>query len=232
MIAWDAPGPYRIVFSTREGGVSDGAYASLNLGLLTDDRPESVEENRRRLCAAVGADTQKLALNRQVHGATVNRARAGSRGTPGDALWTDEPGVPLLAMSADCLPIALVRVTGPEPALAVVHAGWRGLLDGVVPAAVQAVGGVVAAVVGPAIGRCCYEVREDVSRPIRAAFGFGLVRGGHLDVRAAAERALLSAGCVRVEHVEACTSCDADRFFSHRRDGAATGRQGVVAVVA
>jgi YfiH family protein len=167
-----------------------------------------------------------------VHGATVNRAQAASRGTPGDALWTDEPGVPLLAMSADCVPIALVRVTGPAPAVAVVHAGWRGLLAGIVPAAVQAAGGLVAAVVGPAIGPCCYEVREDVSGPMRAAFGSGLVRDGHLDLRAAAERALRSAGCVRVEHVEACTSCDPDRFFSHRRDGAATGRQGVVAVVA
>jgi purine-nucleoside/S-methyl-5'-thioadenosine phosphorylase / adenosine deaminase len=232
VIPWEAPGPYRVVFSTRRGGVSEGAYASLNLGLLTDDRPEAVDENRLRVCSSVGADLRRLTLNRQVHGARVNRARAGDRGTPGDALWTEERGVPLLALTADCVPIALVRVTGPAPAVAVVHAGWRGLLAGVIPAAVRAVGGLVAAGVGPAIGPCCYEVRADVSGPIRAAFGFGLVRDGRLDLRAAVERALVAAGCTRVEHVEACTACEQDRFYSHRRDGARTGRQGVIALVA
>jgi copper oxidase (laccase) domain-containing protein len=122
IIRWDAPGPYEVAFSTRLGGVSEGAFASLNLGLLTDDQRANVEENRRRLCAAVGADPEKLALNRQVHGAEVHRAVAGQRGLPGDGLWTDEPGVPMLKVTADCLPVALARVNG-DPGLALLHAG-------------------------------------------------------------------------------------------------------------
>src|SRR5207244_415864 len=98
--------------STRRGGVSKGPYSSLNLGLLTDDDGASVEENRRRVCAEVGADPQRLAMNRQVHGAIVNRARSGERAMPGDGLWTDEPHLPLLKLTADCLPIALARTNG------------------------------------------------------------------------------------------------------------------------
>ena len=77
LLWWDAPGPYEVAFSTRRGGVSEGAFESLNLGLLTDDAPENVEENRHRLCDAVGADPARLAMNRQVHAATVRRAFAG-----------------------------------------------------------------------------------------------------------------------------------------------------------
>ncbi len=165
MIRWDVAGPYAVVFTTREGGVSEGAFASLNLGLATDDRPEHVHENRRRVVTSLGGDPEALALNRQVHGAAVLRARAGSRGqVEGDALWTDEPGLPVGALTADCVPIALVREAGERPAVAVVHAGWRGLLAGVVPAAVETLGGKVAAAVGPAIGPCCFEIGDEVAR--------------------------------------------------------------------
>ena len=92
MIRWDAAGPYAVVFSTRDGGVSEGPFASLNLGRMTGDDVERVDENRRRLCAAVGADAERLALNRQVHSTLVHRAEPGARGEPGDGLWTDEPG--------------------------------------------------------------------------------------------------------------------------------------------
>ncbi len=131
---WDCGPAYEVVFSTRTGGVSEGPFASLNLGKLTLDREEHVEENRRRLCAEVGADVAKLALNRQQHSAIVNRAVAGSRGEPGDGLWTDEPGVPMLKLTADCVPIAIAREDG--AALALLHAGWRGLLEGIVDAGV------------------------------------------------------------------------------------------------
>lgn len=224
IIRWDAPGPYVVAFSTRLGGVSEGPFASLNLGLLTDDRRANVEENRRRLCAAVGADPARLTLNRQVHGAEVHRAVAGRRGIPGDGLWTDEPGVPMLKVTADCLPVALARVNG-EPGLALLHAGWRGLAEGVLEAGVAALGGRIAAVVGPGIGVCCYEVGPDVA----GVFG---VRGRKLDLRAAAERALRAAGVERLEHVDLCTACRADLFFSHRRDAGVTGRQGVIGLVA
>jgi hypothetical protein len=224
IIRWDAPGPYEVAFSTRLGGVSEGAFASLNLGLLTDDRRANVEENRRWLCAAVGADPEKLTLNRQVHGAEVHRAVAGRRGVPGDGLWTDEPGVPMMKVTADCLPVALARLNG-EPGLALLHAGWRGLVEGVIEAGVAALGGPVAAAIGPGIGACCYEVGPEVAQ----LFG---VRGRKLDLRATAERALRSVGVERIEHVDLCTACDAERFFSHRRDGGVTGRQGVIGLVA
>ena len=94
-----------------------------------------MDENRRRLCAEVGAEEQDLTLGFQTHSTVVNRAEAGSRGAPGDGLWTDEPGIPMLALGADCALIAMARTNGSEPALAVLHAGWRGLLDGIVESA-------------------------------------------------------------------------------------------------
>jgi copper oxidase (laccase) domain-containing protein len=86
-------------------------------------------------------------------------------------------------------------------------------------------------VIGPGIGPCCYEVREDVAAPYRAAFGADIVKDGRLDMWSAAERALREAGCETVERVDLCTSCHSDLFFSHRRDGARTGRQGLLGVV-
>jgi YfiH family protein len=231
-IRWEnAPGPYQVVFSTRRGGVSEGPFESLNLGRATADEPERVDENRRRLCTEVGADPDALTMNYQHHSADVLRARAGSRGERGDGLWTEERGLPLLALSADCLPIALARANGSGPALAVLHAGWRGLLGGIADAGVSTLGGPVAAMIGPGIGPCCYEVGEEVADPFRSAFGFGLYRDGKLDLWTAAERALRAAGCVRIDRVDLCTFCDPSRFFSHRRDGGITGRQGVLAYI-
>jgi YfiH family protein len=232
VIRWDVPGPYEVVFSTRAGGVSDGPYASLNLGRLTGDDVERVDENRRRLCAEVGGSLERLALNRQVHSSVVRRAEPGRRGEPGDGLWTDERDLPVLAFAADCLPIALVRTNGREPAAAVLHAGWRGLLDGIVAAGVDTLGGTLRACVGPAIGPCCYEVGAEVSEPFAGAFGPQVVRGRRLDLRAAAERALRAAGVVEVDHVDLCTACNPELLFSHRRTGEPRGVQGVVARVA
>lgn len=225
---WDAPG-YEVAFSTRVGGVSEGPFASLNLGKLTLDREEHVDENRRRLCAEVGADVARLALNRQRHSVVVNRAKPGSRGEPGDGLWTDEPGVPMLKLTADCVPIALAR--GERAGLAVLHAGWRGLLEGIVEAGVAAVGGTLRAAVGPAIGPCCYEVGPEVAEPFRRRFGSDIVTNSMLDLWTAAERALREAGIAKVERFDVCTSCNPELFFSHRRDAGVTGRQGVIGVV-
>jgi YfiH family protein len=230
ILRWEAPGPYVVAFSSRLGGVSEGRYASLNLGLRTPDEPERVEENRRRLCAEVGADPERLALNRQVHGTLVRRARAGDRHEHADGLWTDEPGLPLLAMSADCLPVAIARVNGTRsvPALAVLHVGWRGLADGVLASGVEALGGRLAAVIGPGIGPCCYEVGPVVSE----RFEPDLVHGRSLDLWTAAERALHAAGLEDVERTDICTACNPDLYFSHRRDRGDTGRQGVIGLVA
>jgi YfiH family protein len=226
LIRWSAPG-VEVAFTTRRGGVSEGPFASLNLGRKLGDDPARVDENRRRVCAALGADPSRLALNYQRHTAVVNRAEAGRRGDTGDALWTDEPGVPIAALGADCALIALAR-NGDRPAVAVVHAGWRGLLAGIAEAAVAAVGGRLAAVVGPAIGPCCYEVQEAVAGPFRARFGADVVKRGRLDLWTAAERALLDAGCASVERLDLCTACDPGRFFSYRRDGKPRGGHGVI----
>ncbi len=165
MIGWEAPGPYRVAFTTREGGVSGGPYRSLNLGARGDD-PRAIDENRRLACAELGLDPGALALNRQQHSTIVTRARPGLRGV-GDGLFSDEPGLPLLALAADCVPVAIVSTVGP-PALAVVHAGWRGLAAGILAAAVAALAATeTAAIVGPAIGPCCYEVGPEVVGALR-----------------------------------------------------------------
>jgi len=227
MIHWEEPG-YVVAFTTRNGGVSDGVYASLNLTVGTGDDRDKVDENRRRACAALGLDAERLAFNRQVHSPTVYRAHDGARGEPGDGLWSDKAGLPMLAMSADCLPIAVARTEGPR-AVAVLHAGWRGLAEGVVASGVTALGpGPKAAIVGPAIGPCCYEVGEEVS----SLFDADLTRDRRLDLWTAAERALRAVGVERVDRVDVCTRDHPDLFFSHRRTGRARGVQGVIGAVA
>jgi polyphenol oxidase len=229
VIRWDAGSAYSVVFSTRVGGVSDGAFASLNLGRMTDDEPRRVDENRRRLCVEAGADVDRLTLNRQKHSAVVRRAHAGRRDEPGDGLWTDEVGVPMLKLTADCVPVA-VTARG-RTALAVLHVGWRGLLEGIVAAGVGALGGGAAACIGPAIGPCCYEVGAEVAEPYGARFGKDVLRGRNLDLWTATERALRETGVGSVERVDLCTSCNGELFFSHRRERGVTGRQGVIGVV-
>jgi polyphenol oxidase len=232
MIRWHAPGPYVVAFSTRNGGVSAGPYESLNLGLLTNDEPANVEENRRRLCAFVGADPARLAMNRQVHAATVRRALPAVRDREGDGLWTDERGLPMLKLTADCLPVAVCRTNG-RPALALLHVGRLGLLENVVAAGVAALGeGRAAAVIGPGIGPCCYEVGEEIRDAYRAAYGAGVIRGRNLDLWEAAALALGATGVRSVERTDLCTACNPRDYFSHRRDGGVTGRQGVIGYVA
>jgi polyphenol oxidase len=232
VIRWETDG-YGVAFTTRVGGVSEGPYASLNLGRKSGDDVAHVDENRRIACAAIAADLETLALNYQVHSDRVLRAAAGMRGEHADGLWTDEPGLPILAMSADCLPIALARVDSSTPAVAVLHAGWRGLLAGIVAAGAEALGSeTLAAAIGPAIGPCCYEVGEEVAASFRVRFGADVVRGRRLDLWTSAERALRAAGVDRVDRFDRCTACEPETFFSHRRDAGRTGRQGVIAYVA
>jgi YfiH family protein len=233
MIRWEVSGPYAVAFSTRTGGVSTDAYSSLNLGLLTGDDPANVTENRRRVCEEIGADAEEMAMPLQRHGGRVARARAGEKGQePCDALWSDRPGQAMLVISADCLPVALVRANGAHPAVAVIHVGWRGLLDGVVGAAARALGGgALAAAIGPGIGPCCFEVRADVADPFRVRFGDSIVRDGRLDLWRATQLELQAAGCSSVERLDLCTFCHPELFFSHRRDRGVTGRQGLIAFV-
>jgi YfiH family protein len=228
---WDAPGPYRVVFSTRNGGVSKPPFATLNLGKKLGDEPEHVEENRRRLCEYAGADAERLAMNYQVHSSRVNRGLAGARGEAGDGLWTDQPGVPLLALTADCVPVSLAREDG-APAVAVLHAGRIGLLGGIVAEGVRTLGGRVHAAIGPAAGPCCYEVGDEILQRYRARFGPSVLHCRNLDLWRATELALREAGVSRVHRFDLCTICNPDLFFSYRRDGTPRGGQGVLALVA
>lgn len=231
VLRWEVDGPYEVVFTTRAGGVSEGPFKSLNLGRRTGDDVERVDENRRRLCAEVRADERDLTLGYQTHSTDVNRAVAGSRGAPGDGLWTDEAGIPMLALGADCSLIAMARTNGSEPALAVLHAGWRGLLDGIVESTAKTLGPGFAAIVGPTIGPCCYEVGDEVAGPFRARFGDDIVTGRKLDLWTAAERAARDAGASTIDRLDLCTRCRDDLFFSERRTGRPRGTQGILGLV-
>jgi len=237
LIDWKAPGPYRVAFSTRIGGVSEGSFSSLNLGLATEDLPAHVVENRRRLAVTVGADPERASMAWQQHGPRVERAApigiltAGTPFPRCDGLWSDEPGQAMALVTADCLPVAVCTTEG-SAALAVLHVGWRGLLAGIVGAGCEALGtGRKSAAVGPGIGPCCYEVGEEVAAPFRDAFGDDVVPDGRLDLWTCAERALQAAGCTEIERVDRCSACEPKSFFSHRRDEGRTGRQGVIGYV-
>ncbi len=236
ILPWEsAPPGVRVVFSTRLGGVSEGPFESCNLGLITDDDPANVVENRTRLCAELGVDPAAGSMAYQVHGARVEEAKPLGLAAPGtrypacDGLVTSDSGRPLMLVTADCLPIALARRDGTR--LAVLHAGWRGLLAGIVQEGVKAVGGPVTAAIGPGIGVCCYEVGDEVSTPFRARFGEEVVRDRNLDLPAAAELVLREAGVEEIERSPHCTSSEPELFFSHRRDKGVTGRQGVLGVI-
>ena len=239
MIRWELSESYIVAFSTRVGGVSEGPYESLNLGILTADDPSRAVENRRRLAGRVGIDPERVRMAWQQHGAVVTKAspegilRPGTRHQACDGWWSDEPGQGMLLLTADCLPVAIARANGAAPALAVLHVGWRGLLQGIVENGVTALGeGRLAAAIGPGIGPCCYQVGPEVADPFVARFGAGIVSGRKLDLWQAVEDALHAAGVAEVERTDLCTYCHPQLFFSHRRDRGVTGRQGVIAAVA
>lgn len=239
MIHWEAPGPYVVAFSTRVGGVSEGPFESLNLGIYTADDPERVVENRRRLAERAAIDPERTRMAWQRHGAEVRRAAPEGILTPGtqheacDGFWSDEPSQGMMLVTADCLPLAIVRSDGGRPAIAVLHVGWQGLLAGIIANGAAALGeGPLAAAIGPGIGPCCYEVGPDVAEPYEARFGREVLADGRLDLWRAAELALNEAGVTEVERTDLCTFCHPELFFSHRRDRGITGRQGVIAAVA
>ncbi len=208
------------VFTERRGGVSSGPYRELNLSFSTGDDARLVQENRSRLARALG--TAGIFFARQVHGKAVVREGGGR---PGDAVLVERGAAGVLV--GDCLPVVLV-VKGKA---AVVHAGWRGLLAGVLKSALSALGSADLALLGPCIGPCCYEVGEEVASAFERRFPGSVKRRGRafLDLRGAARRWLKEAGVARVEALPFCTACQEERFFSHRRSRL-TGRQAAVAV--
>jgi polyphenol oxidase len=228
----DLPGASAF-FSTRVGGVSEGPFRSLNIGLLTGDEKASVRDNRHLLAGALGIDPRDVLIGRQVHAAELAWAeeRQPEQGyaEPGpplaerDAQATASETLAPLVFVADCLPVALAGPGG----VAMVHCGWRGLAAGIVARGVEATGATAAAI-GPGIGRCCYEVGKEVLTAFED-LGPGIADGRMLDLVEVARRLLARAGVDQVEASGLCTSCSEELFFSHRRDAGRTGRQaGVV----
>lgn len=211
-------GGARAAFSTRLGGVSEPPFDSLNLGLLTEDEEEAVIENRRRLAAALGFDPEQIVFARQVHGTDLVHHPRENVGVEADGHVVSRPGIAPIVFVADCLPVALHGPGG----LAMVHAGWRGLAGGILAAAAAAVEATRAAI-GPGIGPCCYEVGEEVL----AAFADleDVAEGRMLDLPEVARQLLARAEVEQVEAAGLCTSCEAELFYSHRRDAGRTGRQ-------
>jgi YfiH family protein len=216
-------------FTTRDGGGSRPPWATLNLGDQVGDEPQAVEANWRALERATGLVFARV---RQVHGANLVRAEAPTAPClEADAVLSARPGLAACVAVADCVPILLARPDG--SAVAALHAGWRGTLARIAAEGVRALAGgggeePPLAVIGPSIGPCCYEVSDDLAAQFAAAFGPRVVveggRGPRLDLWAANERALRDAGVVRVAALRRCTACEPRLFYSHRRDGARTGR--------
>jgi YfiH family protein len=223
--AIDLPGA-RAVFTTRRGGFSTGPYASLNLGRLTGDDPEAVDRNRQALIDQI---QRPMAMIRQVHGTNVIPATAHRNGDlpEADGQMTGQAGVAPLVMTADCLPVAVAT----PGAMAMLHAGWRGLAGGILARGVEMVRqlgaeGPLSAAIGPGAGPCCYEVGDEV----HAAFGSWARTGNNLDLKRIARHQLEAAGVEAVFDIAMCTICgDPSLWFSHRRDRGVTGRQGGLA---
>lgn len=216
-LSFELPGGGRVLFTTRTHG---------NLSSVGGDGAEHGSQAREALREQLGV--RRLFRGYQIHGAAVRRVEDGaeaSEDVEADGQATGLRGLGMMVLTADCLPVAL----GANGAVAMVHAGWRGLTAGILEEAVRAVrelGGAeeMIAIVGPGAGPCCYEVGEEV----HAAFGGARRDGRNIDLKAIARERLLAAGVVEVRDVIACTICD-ERFFSYRREGARAGRQGGVA---
>jgi len=219
-------------FPERTGGVSTGLRSSLNLGARWGDDRANVDTNRRLLAEHAGYEPAQLVATRHVHGTNVWAV-----GEPladdaeFDGLVCDRVGPVLGAFAADCIPLVFAdpeaRVCGAA------HAGWRGTIGGV---AQNVVGRMlekgarverIRVALGPSIGPCCFEVGPEVTEEFRQTFGevpemiVAGPRKEHIDLRVAMRTALERAG-VRREHIDArppCTRCEAERFFSYRRDG-------------
>jgi hypothetical protein len=224
-----------VTFTTRQGGVSEGPYESLNLGILTDDDPNRVRANRRITADMVGLPAERITMGWQVHGADI-RDWTGGQPDPGyadpggrdleklDGHITRDPDVGLLVMVADCYPVAL----SDGEQVAMLHCGWRPLAGGILEKALERFEKAPAAAVGPGIGGCCYEVGEEVL----GAFADvdGAASGRMLDLRAVVSAKLAAAGVTDVQHDDRCTSCEPELYFSHRRDNGVTGRQAGIIV--
>lgn len=244
--------------TTRHGGVSTGPFATLNLGGKTQDDPQNVRENRKRVAALFDKDAKELAFARQIHSANVALVPGGYEGgafDDVDALITSTPETPLVILTADCAAIFLYDQR--HSAIGVAHAGWRGTVAGIAAQTVRRMHAVfdtfprdIIACIGPSIGPCCYEVGDEVINavaeflpeytdevlvePDMASAGSfrASVNAGrkHFDLWRANELILTDVGVPeqQVEIARICTACHTDLFYSHRAEKGVTGRFGGV----
>lgn len=237
-------GLVRTAFSTRIGGVSTGEAATMNLSFKRRDSQENVRENYARLCDATGFRRDSLVVSRQVHGTRVHEVAEEEIGkgvfddyenVEADALMTRRRGVALVKHSADCVPVYLLDTA--TPAIAMVHSGWRGTLDGIAGIALtrmkQAYGTKpqdCLAAIGPSIGPCCFEVGYDIAEQFERRYpGCGLVgeSGGtpRVDLWRCNTWQLLNAGVpdAQIAVSGLCTACGTATFYSHRKEKGKTG---------
>lgn len=227
---WPAPNSVRALTTTRTGGVSPPPYDSLNLGDHVDDAPLAVAENRRRLCDELQLPAEPRWLS-QVHGTSCCDAAKVQTPIEADAQFAEQPGVVCAVLTADCLPLLLCDASGSR--VAAVHAGWRGLLNGVIENSISEMGAdrEVMAWLGPAIGPAAFEVGAEVrdafiAHDAGAVEAFTPVAGGKwlADIYQLARQRLVSRGISWIYGGDYCTFSDPERFYSYRRDGQ-TGRQ-------
>jgi YfiH family protein len=243
LLTWDCfdPAVVQVALSTRDGGVSTGSYASLNLGLHVGDADAAVLENRGRVASAMGVRLDDLVFAEQVHQPNVAVVDAAHRGRGArsaadalpatDAVVTTTPGVVLVVMIADCVPLVLHDPMA--EVLACVHAGWGGTVRGVTPAAVRAMQELgsdpanIVVGIGPAISANTYQVGDDVAGAARTAFGDRLGEvlrpdgtGRYLfDLVGAARLQLTAAGVpVAQIHDSGLTTGPGTPFYSHRAE--------------
>jgi len=234
-------------FFTRRGGVSEGPFASLNLSPGVGDRPEHVSENLGRAARTLGLASERVYVAAQVHDRGVillhgDEAASVVAETPADAIVSSAPGLGCGVRTADCVPILLAD---PETGrVAAVHAGWRGVVRGVIASTTERMRGLgsrsttLLAAIGPHIGPDAFEVDADVAAELaRASSASGVVsqRAGskpHVNLALIVRAQLVQAGLLeaRIEDVPGCTYRDAASFFSYRRDGQKSGRMLAVIV--
>jgi YfiH family protein len=228
-LSFEMPGGGHVLFTARAHG---------NLSSVGGVDAEHGLQARERLRRQIGVE--RLQRGYQVHGTTVLCSRtdtdfpvrdtaAAQPPVEADGQATSVAGIGAIVLTADCLPVAL----GSSGAVAIVHAGWRGLAAGVLEEGVRAVrelGGEddIVAIIGPGAGPCCYEVGDEVHAAFGDAHRVASPPARNIDLKAIARDRLLAAGASEVRALAACTICD-ERFFSHRREGARAGRQGAVA---
>lgn len=232
-------------FTGKQGGVSTGKITGLNLGFRVEDDPKSVMENYRLVADDLGFPMENTVLSRQTH---TNHIRIVTKEDMGkglvresdifdtDGLITKEIGIPLMVFSADCVPVLLFDPQ--TPAVAAIHAGWRGTVKGIAGKAVSMMQEHfgsnptdILAAIGPSIGPCCFEFGEDALTYFPADFCTPKEDGKYwIDIWAMNQRQLLEEG-VLPEHIDLsglCTVCHADKFYSYRTHKENTGRQGAL----